>query len=89
MLIVAVCAAVMVLLVSIIVGVCCWKMGKCRRDADAEEMDVNPEYGEDYYDKNNYHTKVVDECNYYGDDDVSIVSIVSVSEQIQKSRTSR
>ena len=67
----------MVVVVSIIVGVCCWKMGRCRRDTDAEEMDVNPEYGEDYYDKNNYHTKVVDECNYYGDDDVSIVSIVS------------
>ena len=41
-LIVGVCAAAMVLIVSIIVGVCCWKMGRCRRDrrdTDAEEMD--------------------------------------------------
>ena len=68
-LIVGVSAAALVLIVSIIVGVCCWKYRR-----DAENVEVNPEYGEDYYDKNNYHTKVVDECNYYGDDDVSIVS---------------
>ena len=70
-LIVGVSAAALVVVVSIIVGVCCWKMGKCRRDA--EEMEVNPEYGEDYYDKNNYDTKVVDECDYYGEDDENYV----------------
>ena len=41
--------------------------------ADAEEMEVNPEYGEDYYDRDNYDTKIVDECNYYGDDDENYV----------------
>ena len=42
-LIVAVSAAALVVIASIIVGVCCWKMGRCRRDTDAEEMDINPE----------------------------------------------
>ena len=82
MVIVGVCAAAMVLVVFIIVGVCCWKMGRCRRDrrdTDAEEMDVNPEYGEEYYDKNNYHTKVVDECNYYGDDDVMFLLFLLIN----------
>ena len=78
-LIVAVCAAALVVIASFIVGVCCWKMGRCRRDTDAEEMDINPEYGEEYYDKNNYHTKVVDECNYYGDDDVMFLLFLLIN----------
>ena len=54
----------------VIAGVCCWRSEKCRKyTSSTDVVEANPDYGDDYYDKNNYDTKVVDECNYYGDED--------------------
>ena len=53
----------------VIAGVFCWRLGKCRKYSSTDVVEANPDYGDDYYDKNNYDTKVVDECNYYGDED--------------------
>ena len=63
--IVGVSAAVILVIATAIVAVCCWKKNKCSRET--EVMEGNPDYGDDYYDKDNYNTRVLDDCNYYGD----------------------
>ena len=65
-------AVALVLIVSIISGVFCWKMDKCSCwRKDSEMVEENEMYGQgDYaqYDKDAYDTKIVDDNDYYSDE---------------------